>query len=753
MPVWLNGLFASPWMLLWLPAVVAPLVIHLLYRQRYREISWAAMEYLLAAIEKSKRRMRIQQWLLLLVRMLLLLFIVLAMAEPLVRNLSPLPLSNGGTHHIFLLDKSYSMGYRAENVTDFQRAKKQIVDRIGAGQSGDGYSLILMGEQAEIVVGRPSLDLPQFLAELDALPVGQAGADLDAALEATQNLIDKAGEKGDFSRHAVTIVSDLGRTTWAADLRSDITSSQRATRLARLAKGGSIEVISLGSATRNNVAVVDLVAVDQVATVAEPTRFIATLHPFTTQSLQGQTVELWVDDVRVDQKKVDFPADTDTQVTFTYPFIDPGPHAIRVRTVADQLPIDDERFLAINVKEKINILLVRGKRGATLPLLAAIDGGDETLHAAKAEVVDESRVAELDLNRYDCIFLCNVAQWTSQEAVRLKEYVEQGGGLVTMLGDQVLADQYNRELFNGTDRQKNPGSGEYQSGFLPAKLGELFYDANYHFPDPKDYAHPMLAPWKGNPRTGLTSVPVLQYFRLEIPEESSSKTILWLDTGDPLLVLSRIGSGWSLLLATDPTDSSRVATDSERSWSLIASWLNAQPFFEGLWKAVIGGRRNQSNIEVGQWLYGKLATSISPQSVVLEIPDTPPRAVKIAVGPHASWSFGGTETRGIYRLRAEARAEEDVPADSQSGVVDASDATEDRVYAVNLDTRESNLKSLSLAELSPEWRRYASEQTIATVGSSQDLAEQRLGTIFLWLVLLLLFLEIFLAWWMGNRFA
>ena len=59
MPLWLNGLFASPWMLLWLPAVVVPLVIHLLYRQRYREISWAAMEYLLAAIEKRARRMRV----------------------------------------------------------------------------------------------------------------------------------------------------------------------------------------------------------------------------------------------------------------------------------------------------------------------------------------------------------------------------------------------------------------------------------------------------------------------------------------------------------------------------------------------------------------------------------------------------------------------------------------------------------------------------------------------------------------------
>ena len=169
MPVWLNGLFASPWMLLWLPAVVAPLVIHLLYRQRYREISWAAMEYLLAAIEKSARRMRIQQWLLLLVRMLLLLLILLAMAEPLVRNLSPLSLSEGSTHHIFLLDGSYSMGYRAESETDFERAKEQIVERVEAGQGGDGYSLIMMGEQPEIIVGPPSYDAQQFVAELDGI--------------------------------------------------------------------------------------------------------------------------------------------------------------------------------------------------------------------------------------------------------------------------------------------------------------------------------------------------------------------------------------------------------------------------------------------------------------------------------------------------------------------------------------------------------------------------------------------------------
>ena len=62
---WFSGLFANPWMLAWLPIAAAPIIIHLWNRRKYREVSWAAMEYLLAAIVKSSKRMRIEQLLLL----------------------------------------------------------------------------------------------------------------------------------------------------------------------------------------------------------------------------------------------------------------------------------------------------------------------------------------------------------------------------------------------------------------------------------------------------------------------------------------------------------------------------------------------------------------------------------------------------------------------------------------------------------------------------------------------------------------
>ena len=84
----LAALFAfwqlgSAWMLLWGLAAALPILIHLWNRRHYREVPWAAMEFLLAAMRKNARRMQLEQWLLLAVRTLIVLLFVLALADPL----------------------------------------------------------------------------------------------------------------------------------------------------------------------------------------------------------------------------------------------------------------------------------------------------------------------------------------------------------------------------------------------------------------------------------------------------------------------------------------------------------------------------------------------------------------------------------------------------------------------------------------------------------------------------------------------
>ena len=65
--------FASPPLLWGLAAASLPIIIHLLNRRKFREMPWAAMRFLLAAIRKNQRRIRIEQWILLAVRTLIII--------------------------------------------------------------------------------------------------------------------------------------------------------------------------------------------------------------------------------------------------------------------------------------------------------------------------------------------------------------------------------------------------------------------------------------------------------------------------------------------------------------------------------------------------------------------------------------------------------------------------------------------------------------------------------------------------------
>src|SRR5437879_2544462 len=74
-------LFLSPLAAL-LTAVGAasiPIIIHLLNRKRYRIVPGAAMRFLLAAQRRTVRKLRVEQWLLLAIRTLIILLLILAM--------------------------------------------------------------------------------------------------------------------------------------------------------------------------------------------------------------------------------------------------------------------------------------------------------------------------------------------------------------------------------------------------------------------------------------------------------------------------------------------------------------------------------------------------------------------------------------------------------------------------------------------------------------------------------------------------
>src|SRR5205823_3672291 len=63
-------------------AVLLPILIHLLNKRKFRVVDWAAMEFLLDADKKNRRRIRLENVILLLLRCLAVFLIGLLLARP-----------------------------------------------------------------------------------------------------------------------------------------------------------------------------------------------------------------------------------------------------------------------------------------------------------------------------------------------------------------------------------------------------------------------------------------------------------------------------------------------------------------------------------------------------------------------------------------------------------------------------------------------------------------------------------------------
>src|SRR5205814_2845416 len=86
--------------------ISAPIIIHLINRMRFKKIKWAAMEFLLKSQKKNRRRLIIEQLILLALRCLLIVLAVLLVSRYLGFSLEFHPKN---TDHVVVIDDTLSM--------------------------------------------------------------------------------------------------------------------------------------------------------------------------------------------------------------------------------------------------------------------------------------------------------------------------------------------------------------------------------------------------------------------------------------------------------------------------------------------------------------------------------------------------------------------------------------------------------------------------------------------------------------------
>lgn len=713
------GLSAINPFLLWgALGISAPIIIHLLSKRKYKIVQWAAMDFLLQADKRNRRRIRLEHLILLILRCLAILLLTLLVVRPFLMpsGLGAL-VGVGQFDRIVMLDDSPSMGTRAGRADSFADAKAALisfVEQTARERPSDTLTLFVSSRPDRPVLnGQLMRETETIKTIIDRLELSDKSVNLDQALVALETHLDEvdAGSSGHPNR-VIYLINDMRRVAWVPDEREEQASTRLIESLNEKANG--MVVIDAGSDELENLAITEIALLEKAITVGSAAQFevtVANRGPSDVADIEmifsiagGQTYPKMVDLV---------PAGQSVSVPFTATFAEAGSISVSVTIPADVMPADNERFFAAQVKEAVRVLIVDGdpsldrEFSETLYLEEALAPGlmleseRLVLSGNAVDVVDEEEFAALDLDRYQLIYIANLYRIPADRLASLESWVSGGGGLVFFLGAQVDAQVYNETLYRGG------------SGLFPLKLVNITGDeerreaVNFQIVQPD---HPTVRVFAEAPLF-RDYVNIYQWWQSEVVEvdeqEQTVRVIArFTDTeASPAIVEKMFGEGRVVTFTITASD----------DWS---NWPRVEmgPYMisiQDLSRYLIRSTTSQSNIEVGETLVADFDPSrFAPTATLL-----PPQGGE------------GTTLQPKARLyeTTEGDAEpmtEEVPLDQQDQIEGSPD-TQGRAAELVLSYDEAMKRGLYQLEL----QRHSGEKETIYFAANIDPAEGTLDRV------------------------
>ena len=215
--------FAHPLLAVAAAASVAlPILIHLLLRFRRRPAPWAAMRFLFEAYQKQRKKLRLQQILLLMTRCLLLLVAGIAIARPLSGGESGV---TGPRDLYLLIDDSLSSQLRPtdDGATALERSITAAREMLRGMAPGDRVGVVTLSSPAQAFVLPATGDRAAVGSALEQITPTDAAADIEGALRLIRDEIDRAA----VGRSEVLIFSELRAGAFGSGEPSEVFTGDR----------------------------------------------------------------------------------------------------------------------------------------------------------------------------------------------------------------------------------------------------------------------------------------------------------------------------------------------------------------------------------------------------------------------------------------------------------------------------------------------------------------------------------------------
>lgn len=752
-------------------AISIPIIIHLLTRIKRKPVQWGAMKFLLEAYRKHRKRLQVEQWLLLLVRCLVLFILGFALAGPLLGGCAQkLGVDTTGRVVCLIIDDGLTQQTFADASTQRQRFDRQkqmalrLIDGLG---SADQVALFRTARPASALVTPATIDRQSVRRIIETLKPRAARSDMISALkEARASLTEKSVPA---DRAFIVVLSDFSQGSLQADqplpleggkldelariLVAPQTASTANVQITRLTPRRHL-ILTGGYASEGPARIPVEIELQRFADDA-PSRITNIQLALITDDASKPLAIFPKEEVRWPTDGVAGANGDANKITIqrdliiapeTLEALNLGASAslagrssaatvvIRATIEPDALLEDNERFAAVELRQKLRVV-VAGDAGLasstsekqitpakwmTIALAPALDVGALEVTEQPAIDLDERKLTTADaviVLRPDQL---SDAGWKSLHDLALR------GGMVWVFTPPTDAPATWGDALRTRMGVNWTLAIDPQSTLKPDPTGTTPAAGSEGMPLSLDHPMPQLmqrlaADWKEL----LRLVRVRKRLPVSVTASAGNDAV-WLTTedGQPLLVSATVGNGALFLLTT----------------AIDLNWTNlpARPLFPALLHETL------ETVQARSAETARLANIISgDQPAMMRSWEDVTQLDRLA-----SENDGEPRSKMMLLRRTEEGFTPVEPLD-QPGIYRAAPQAQGRMFVVNVDGRAGNTTANDAAALdawlSSLGTTVVLDETNPAAALSSFESRANLGQLFLWGVLLLLVAELFLA--------
>ena len=668
--------FLSPIFLIGLPLIAIPIGIHLLNRRQQKVLNWGAMRFLVSATTRRRRLWRMSDLLLLLLRVLAILFIVGALARPL------LPVTwlghSGPRAVVLVIDTSLSMSASEDGVSLFDQLLQKTDAILDELSPSDSLQVLVARDNPvwlqETPVEANSNEIRRLRSEIRRLQPTLGSTDLPTAI----HQVLESPEDDEKMIRIINVLTDGQANGWSIDestpwneIRKKIEAQKRPTLV-------NLDLIEHTLSEQSNLSVDELKTVRSVTAIQQPVTVEALIQNRGAQASSASVLHWYIEDQSLGISSIaPLEPGSSTAVKITHAFESAGHFDLWCQIDSgDALEADDEAHQIFTITDQVPVLIVDGS-SATDPLQTDVGYLLASLGYQEGEATSQGTwqsgfapkiisIADFEtesLDPFRCVIMANPRRLKRTEFDRVKQYVQNGGGLWLAAGDAITADEFNDTWYrDGVGLSPLP---------LVTTIGDTEDREAFTRLQPPSESHPATQLLADLQRLDIDRVQIFRRHQFDELSALDTSVLLKLDHGDALAIEQTVGQGRCIILGAPlglawsnfPVCQSYVAMVHEWIWYLAA------PSFP------------RHNLALGESIQVNLPEQTAAADVSIQLPNNETTSLNsVDANTEKQIRFSGTQVPGIYTVTA-----------TKTGFRSP--------FHIARDPDESNLKQLSNTEL------------------------------------------------------